>query len=257
MPKAAVTFEEIEKAERLSAQREFAASLALLQELLTRAQDGQIRLRILFDVVTCSTWLNQKEILNKAIKELKRLPEYEVSHSFVVMTQASALVDFGRAQEALDLINAILRTAILQKEDFQDWKYECLFLKGRSLTRLARCDEALRAFDEAHSLYADGRFETDMLLDRSNCLSYLARYDEAYDAASQVLNRGEEERATLALQYMAECRMWQSRLPEALKLYAAIRKRLPCRLVQEQRVETGFKNAMARLEKLHHQGRPS
>jgi tetratricopeptide (TPR) repeat protein len=258
MARAAVTVDEVEKAERLSAQREFAASLALLQEMLTRAQDDQIRMRILFDVVTCSTWLNQEEVLNNAIQELNRFPDYEVSHVFVVMTQATALVDFGRAEEAVELIEAILRSAILQENDFQDWKYECLFLKGRSLTRLARCDEALLTFDEAHSLYAAGKFETDMLLDRSNCLSYLARYDEAYNAANQVLTRGDEEKATLALQYMAECRMWQSRVQEALELYVAIRKRLPSKLVQEERIEAGFKNALARLEKVHdRRGRPS
>jgi hypothetical protein len=55
---AEVTEQEIEMAEKLSAEREFGASLALLQEMLTRAQDEQIRMRLLFDVVTCSVWLN-------------------------------------------------------------------------------------------------------------------------------------------------------------------------------------------------------
>jgi len=172
------------------------------------------------------------------------------------MTQASALVDFGRAQEALDLINANLKTALLQKEEFWDWKYEYLFLKGRSLTRLAHCEEALRTFDEAHDMNPNGKFEADILIGRSNCLSYLARYDEAYNAANQVLIRGDVEKATLAMQYMAECRMWQSRVSEALELYVAIQKRLPCRLVEEERIRTGIKNAMARLEKLKPQGKP-
>jgi hypothetical protein len=83
------------------------------------------------------------------------------------------------------------------------------------------------------------------------------RARHAYAAASRVLNRGDEEMATLAMQRMAECRMWQSRVPEALELYAAIQKRLPCRLVQEERIQTGIKNAMAYLEKLHPQGKPS
>lgn len=258
MSKAAVTVEEIEEAEMLSARREFVASLTLLQEMLTRAPEVEMRMRILFDVVTCSTWLDRKEILNTAIQELKRFPDYEVSNAFIVRTQATALVDFGREQEAIELIDAFLGSAILQKKNFQDWKYEVLFLKGRALTGLARCDEALRVFDEAHSLCPEGRFETDILLDRSNCLLYLARYDEAYDAANQILTRGDEEKATLALQYMAECRMWQSRVPEALKLYVDIRKRLPSKLVEEERIETGFKNALARLEKLHdRRDRPS
>jgi hypothetical protein len=85
----------------------------------------------------------------------------------------------------------------------------------------------------------------------------LDRYEDAYAAASKVLNRGDEEMTTLAMQYMAECRVWQSRVPEALELYAAIQKRLPCRLVQEERIQKGITNAMAYLEKLHPLGRSS
>lgn len=255
--KTEVTQQEIEAALDLSAQRQFGKSPALFQEMLTRTEDANNQRTILFGIVTCSTWLNLDQIRENAIGELKQLPDYEVSQAFVAITQASALVDVGRAQEALDLINTNLNTAVLQREDFQDWKYEYLFLRGRSLTRLARCDEALRAFEEAHKLHSEGKFETDMLLDRANCLLYLSRYDEAFEAASQVLARGEEEKATLAMQYMAESRMWQSRASEALELYTAIQKRLPCRSVQEERIQTGIKNAMAYLEKLHPLGRPS
>ena len=72
MPKAAVTEQEIEKAEKLSAQREFGASLVMLQEMLTRANDVQVRMRLLFDVVTCSTWLNLDQSREDAIRELKK-----------------------------------------------------------------------------------------------------------------------------------------------------------------------------------------
>ncbi len=249
MPEPEVTLQEIAAALDLSAQRHFSASLALLQEMLTRAQDDRIRMTILFGIVTCSTWLNLSDVRSNAIEALKQLPEYEISDAFVVKARATALVDFGRPQEALDLINQALETATLRREDFQDWKYEYLALKGRSLTRLMRCDEAIRAFDEARNMYAEGKFETDMLLDRSNCLLYLARYDEAYKTANQVLPRGDEEMATLAMQYMAECRLRQSKIPEALELYAAIQERLPCRLVQEERIQAGIKNAIAYLEK--------
>jgi tetratricopeptide (TPR) repeat protein len=122
---------------------------------------------------------------------------------------------------------------------------------------LARFDEALGAFDEAHRIYPEGDFEVDMLIERSNCFLAFRRFSEAYDTASQVLGRGDEEMATLAMQHMAECRMWQSRVQEALELYAAIQKRLPCRLVQEERIQTGITNAMAYLEKLRPQGKPS
>jgi tetratricopeptide (TPR) repeat protein len=257
MPKAAVTEQEIEKAEKLSAQREFGASLVMLQEMLTRANDVQVRMRLLFDVVTCSTWLNLDQSREDAIRELKQLPDYEVSHAFVVMAQARACSDSGRGQEALDLIDANLKSEVLQRDDFRVCKYEHLFFKGRSLVQLAHYDEALAAFDAAHGMNPEGEFETDMLIERSNCFLALSRYNEAFEAASRVLSRGDEEMATLAMQHMAECRMWQSRVPEALELYAAIQKRLPCRLVEEERIRTGIKNAMARLEKLRPQGKPS
>ena len=257
MPKAEVTEREIQEALDLSAQRDFSTALALYQEMLIRAQDDQIRMRILFGIVTCSTWLNLDEIRENAIAVLKQFPDYGVSHAFIVMAQARAYSESGRAQEALDLIDANLKSEVLQRDDFRESKYEHLFFKGRSLVQLAHYDEALAAFDAAHGMNPEGEFETDMLIERSNCFLALSRYNEAFEAASRVLSRGDEEMATLAMQHMAECRMWQSRVPEALELYAAIQKRLPCRLVDEERIETGIKNAMARLEKLRPQGKPS
>jgi tetratricopeptide (TPR) repeat protein len=256
MSRVEVTEQEIEAAQDLSAQREFRKSLVLFQEMLTRAKDGPIRGMVLFGIVTCSTWLGLDTIKEHAIQELKQFSDYDVSHAFVGMTQARAYVDFGRAQEALDLINENLDSEVLQRDDLRDWKYESLFLKGSSLVGLARSDEALCAFDAAHAINADGEFETNMLIERANCFIALDRYDEAFEAARQVLTRGDQEMATLAMQYMAECRMWQSRVPEALELYTALEKRLPCRLVQEERIQSGIKIAIAHLEKLHPQGKP-
>jgi tetratricopeptide (TPR) repeat protein len=173
------------------------------------------------------------------------------------MAKARAYSDMGRAQEALDLIDANLKSEVLKRADFNDWKYEHLFLRGRALVQLARYDEALGVFDAAHAVCPEGSFEADLLIERCNCYVALARYDEAFATASQVLARGDEDMATLAMQYMAESRMWQSRVPEALELYVTIQKRLPCRLVQEERIQTGIKNAMAYLEKLHPPGKPS
>jgi tetratricopeptide (TPR) repeat protein len=249
--------QEIEAALDLSAQGDYSASLVLFQEMLARAQDTHIRRKILFGIVTCSTWLSLDTIRENAIQELKRFSDYDISRAFVAMTQARAYIHFGRPQEALHLLNENLRSEVLQRDDFLDWKYDHLFFKGQALVRLARYDEALCAFDAAHSIYPEGHFETNTLIERSNCFVAFGRYGEAYDTASQVLNRGDEEMATLAMQYMAECRMWQSRVPEALELYAVIQKRLPCRLVQEERIQTGIKNAMTYLEKLHPQGKPS
>ena len=257
MSDTVVTEQEIQTAIDLSAQRDFSTSLALYQGMLTRAHDTLNRFKILFGIVTCSTWLKLKAIRENAIQELMQLPDYEVSHAFVITTQAAADIDFGCAQEALDLIDANLSSEVLQRSDFRDWKYEYLFLKGRALVVLTRYDEALCAFDATQGIDPDGKFETLILIERSNCYIAFGRYGEAYDSASRVLSRDDGEMATLAMQYMAECRMWQSRVPEALELYSAIQKRLPCKLVQEERIQTGIKNAMVYLEKLRPQGKPS
>jgi len=257
MPNSVVTEEEIEAALNLSAHHEFKTSLDIFQEMLTRARDPNIRMKILLGIVTCSTWLSIDPIRENAILELKQYSDCEGSNAFAVMAQARAYIDFGRTQEALDLINENLRGEVLQRDDFRDWRYEHLFLKGHCLVQLERYDDALCAFDAANGIYLEGDFETDLLIERSNCLLALNRYGEAYDAANQVLNRGDEEMATLAMQYMAECRMWQSRIPEALELYAAIQKRLPCRLIQEERIHTGIKNAVTYLEKRDPKGKPS
>lgn len=252
-----VTEEEIEAAEKLSSGRQFDASLALLQEMLTRVRDEQTRMRLLFDVVTCSTWLDRKETLREAIEELQSLPDYEVSHAFVVMAQATAYAESGRLQEALDLFNSNLASELLQSGVLQERKYEHLFRKGRILLRLARYDEALSAFDAARGLDPDGEFETEMLIDRANCLLAVRRYAEAYNTANEVLARSDDAMATMAMQQMAESRMWQSRLPEALELYSAILKRLPCPLIDEERIRKGMANAMTYLERSRLQTKPS
>jgi tetratricopeptide (TPR) repeat protein len=188
-----VTEQEIKAAVSLSAERQFDAALALYQTMLPRANEVHTRMAVLYGIVTCSTWLNLDQMRENAIQELKQLPDYEVSEAWVVIAQATAYADFGRAQEALDLINRNLKREVLDRDDFLDWKYEHLFYKGHCLVQLARCEDALVAFDAAHRICPEGDFETDMLIDQSNCFLALARYDEAYAAASQVLGRGDEE----------------------------------------------------------------
>lgn len=252
-----VSEQEIEAALDLTAHRDFRAALVLYQEMLARVQNSQIKMRTLFGIVTCSTWLNLDEIRENAIAMLKQFPNYEISKVFVDMAQARTYSESGRPQEALDLISGNLKDEVLQRPDFRDWRYEHLFYKGRSLVQLEHYDEALSAFDEASSVYPNGDFEVDMLIERSNCFLASHRFSEAYDAASQVLAWGNEEMSTLAMQHMAECRMWQGRVSEALELFVSIQKRLPCRLVDAERIQTGIKNAMAYLERLHPRGKPS
>lgn len=251
-----VTDEEIEAAERLSGQGEFVAALTLAQEMLNRARDDETRMRLLFNVVGCSTRLNLTDVTNEAVRALEHLPDSKVSRAFANLLQAMSYIEFGKAQEALNLIDANLKLDLMDREDFQDSKYEHLVHKGRALTRLARCDDALSSFDSAHMMCPNGKYEANILIDRSNCLMALRRYDEAYDAASAVLSFRDDDLATLAMQYMAECRMWQSRVQESLALYRDLLKRLPCRLVQENHIQAGIKNGMTYLEKLHPLGRP-
>jgi tetratricopeptide (TPR) repeat protein len=253
-----VTEDEIDAAEKLRGRSEYATALSLTQDMLRRVQDdGDMRMRLLFDVLYCSTRLGEDSVTNEAIHELEQMPEPKMSRIFIDFIQAMTYIAHGRYQEGLHLIDANLRTEFMERQGFLVDKYKHLAYRGDALTGLARCNEALESLNEAHTLFPDGERETAILIDQSNCLLGLDRYEDAYVAASLVLNRGDEEMATLAMQYMAECRMWQSRVPEALEWYAAIQKRLPSRLVQEERIQKGITNAMAYLEKLHPPGRPS
>jgi tetratricopeptide (TPR) repeat protein len=172
------------------------------------------------------------------------------------MIKASALIELGKEHDALSLINTNLRSDLMAREDFQDLKYEHLFYKGRSLTRLTRCNEALEAFEEAQLIHADGKFETDMLIARSNCLMFLKRYEDAYDAAKRATERDDEDLATLALEYMADSRMMQGRVREALATYIELQRKLPCKHVDEESVRTRINRAVAYLEKHSSQSKP-
>jgi tetratricopeptide (TPR) repeat protein len=249
MPKAVVTEEEIEAAEKLRGQGEFVTALALTQDMLSRVQDDDVRMRLLFDVLYCSTRLCADSITEDAIKELEKLPQPTMSRIFVDFIRAMSYIAHGRAQEGLVLIEANLRTEFIEREDFTNWKYKHLAYKGSALIWLARPEEALVSLAEAHKMYPDGERETAILIGQSNCLLALDRYDEAFDAASKVLDRDDGDMATLAMQYMAECRLWQGRVPEAGRLYMDIQKRLPCRLVQEERIKNGIGQCIARLRK--------
>jgi tetratricopeptide (TPR) repeat protein len=257
MSEIVVTEEEIEAAEKLRGQGEFATALALTQDMLNRTQDDGMRMRLLFDVLYCSTQLFLDNITDDAIRELDKLPDPKMSRVFVNFIQAISYIAHGMAQEGLDLIDANLRSEYMNRDDFQIWKYKHLAYKGSALIWLARPDEALALLADAHAMYPDGEREISILVNQANCLMALDRYDEAYNAASQVLNRGDEEMATLAMQHMAECRMWQGKVQESLELYRDLLKRLPCRLVQEERIQAGIKNGMAYLEKRSPQGKPS
>ena len=103
----------------------------------------------------------------------------------------------------------------------------------------------------------EGKRTSDILIDKSLCMMMFNRYEEALHLASQVQRREHGDMETLAMQYMAECELGLGRASDALKLYSQIEGRAPCRLVQEERIQTGIKNAMKYLEKRSPQGKPS
>jgi tetratricopeptide (TPR) repeat protein len=256
MPKA-VTEQEIEAAEKLRGQGEFATALALTQDMLNRAQDDGARMRLLFDVLYCSTRLKADEVTNDAICELEKLPDPKMSRIFIDHIQAMSYLAFGKAKEALDLIDANLSTQYMERDNFRDLKYEHLAYRGRALAYLQRWQESLESLEAAHRMFPEGKRTTDILIDKSLCMMMFNRYEEALHLASEVRQREHGDMETLAMQYMAECDLGLRRASDALKLYSEIKKRLPCRLVQEERIQTGITNAMAYLEKLRPQGKPS
>ena len=213
-------------------------------------------MRLLFDVLYCSTRLCLDDVTTRAIAELEQMPQPRMSR-IVDFIQAMSFIANGHSQLGLDLIEANLKSEVrFHGDDFREWKYKHLAYKGSALAGLGQCQKALTALDEAHLMNPNGRRQAAILIDQVNCLLALDRYDDSYDTARQVLGRGDEEMTTLAMLYMAECRMWQARASDALQIYVEIRRRLPCRLVAEDRVQLGMDRAVARLEKRSRQDRP-
>jgi tetratricopeptide (TPR) repeat protein len=251
-----LTEQEIDAAERLRARGEFAAALALTKEMLACVEDRDTKMRLLFDVLYCSTQLCFDDVTNRAIAELEQMPEPRESRVFIDFIKAMTYIAHGHTQKGLDLIEANLKSEFMARDDFREWKYKHLAYKGQALTWLGRCQEALMVLDEAHLMNPEGVRQTAILIDQANCFLALDRYEDSFNAAQQVLMRGDEEMSTLAMLYMAECRMWQGRASDALGIYVDIRRRLPCRLVAEDRVQRGMDGAVAHLEKRSHQDKP-
>ena len=248
-----VTEQEIDAAEKLRGQGEYETALALTEDMLARVEDGDTQMRLLFDVLYCSTRLGLDDVTNRAIAQLEELPQPRMSRIFIDFIQAVTYIAQGQAQQGLDLLEANLKSEFMARDDFHEWKYKHLAYKGQALTWLGRCQEALMTLDEAHRMNPEGGRETAILIDQANCLLTLDRYDDSYNAARQALTSNDEEMKTLAMLYMAECRMWQRKFSDALNIYVELRRRLPCRLVADARVQRGMDHAVAHLEKRNRQ----
>jgi tetratricopeptide (TPR) repeat protein len=266
-----VTEAEIEVAEDLSAARDFTGSLRLSQELLERTGDAGIRMRLIFGIVLCASMLELNEIRDGALGELDRLPQPDELRALANINRAYAEKDLGRPANAIEILDANLQTGFFERADWKIHKYRCLFLKGSSLTALSRHNQALKCLDAAHTMYPDETSagdesdlrifrwtESSLQIDRANCLLALGRFEDCYLAAELVArNSGERDLVTLAMQYMAECRVWQCRVPEALNVYAKLKERLPCKWVDENRIHRGISNCMNYLEKQRPPSKPS
>lgn len=270
MTNPAISEDGIEAVEKLRSKGELATSLRLTQALLERAEDSDVRMRLLLGVVTCSAQLELEDVTNQAMMELDKMPQPEFSRALANMSRAYAEEQLGRPEKALAILDMNLETGYFEREDFRIHKYQLCLFKGDALIRLLRAKEALDWLDSAHALYPKedctkdeserrifGWVEPLIQSNRANCLIALDRFDEAFEAASQVIRMTDSDLATFALQQMAECLLWQSRVPEALKLYADLKKKLPCRLVDEDRVQQGITNCIIYLEKLHPASNPS
>ena len=93
-----LTEQEIDAAERLRAKGEYATALALTQEMLTRVEDADTRMRLLFDVLYCSTRLCLDDVTTRAIAELEQMPQPRMSRIFVDFIQATSYIAHGDAQ---------------------------------------------------------------------------------------------------------------------------------------------------------------
>lgn len=94
-PSQILTEQEIDAAERLRAQGEFAAALALTEEMLARVEDGDTKMRLLFDVLYCSTRLCLDDVTNRAIAELEQMPDSRESRVFIDFIQAMTYIAHG------------------------------------------------------------------------------------------------------------------------------------------------------------------
>ncbi|HKN22309.1 MAG TPA: hypothetical protein VJX73_12875 [Terracidiphilus sp.] len=270
MSNGAVSEEEIEAVEVLRSKGAYQDSLATSQSMLERTEDCGSRMRLLWNIASCAAFLERNDLFNQAMDELGEMPDPSFCQAIASMNRAYAEEQLGRPANALAILDMIFDAREFEREDCRIPKYQLLLFKGEALIHLRRATDALEWLDNAHALYPSsdsarnederrvfGWVEPSIQVNRANCLLTLDRFEEAFRAASEVLRWTDDDLATLARQYMAECRVWQGRVPEALEIYADLERRLPCRLVDEERIQAGITKCMSYLEKRRAISKPS
>lgn len=247
---------EIEDVEQLRARGEYSLSLSRTEILLAKHPEDGLRTRLLFNVLYCSTRLDRDDLTAAVSQELETLPEPEMSRIFVNLIRAMSAVELGRAREALFLIDANLETAFLERDDFRIPRYDHFALKGKALARLHQWQDALAWLTKALKLYPNEIGEqwrtTDILCDMVVTLMGLERFDEAYEAANQIRARENGDLNTVAIHYMAACRLSQRRFSEAAELYQLLESRLPCHLVDVAQAKHEMEICERALQKAAH-----
>jgi tetratricopeptide (TPR) repeat protein len=270
MPQNEPTIDEIDAAEKLRGRGEFATALALTQNMLQRTHDADTRMRLLFDVLRCSTQLRTENVTEDTIRELEKYPYPEFSRVLANSIRAYAEISLGRPQDALALLDINLDTGFFEREDFRAHKYDLLLYKGMALERLSRWSEALEWLEKAHSMFPDeasapdqdmrrhfGWAEIEILFNKSRCMFGLNRYDEALELSKQAYDLATGDTKTVAMMYIANTLVTQQKYSEALKVYIEIQKFPPCRSVQPEQLQEGISRCMSYLEKCNPRGKPS
>lgn len=272
MTQLSISEEDIEAAEDLRSQGKFVEALALTRELLSRvpAQNANTRMRLLFDIVYCSSPLDDLVTTEEAMNALNELPQPSECRALANQIRIWAEIELRRPLNAIALADSCLETGFFERQDWRIHKYGLLHQKGKALIWLRRSQEALTCLEEAQKLIPSinelpdeteraiyKRIEPEILTDLSNCFLGMDRLDECYEAASKAKILNDEYWSPLALLYMAECRAWQRRFSEALEMYTELEKRLPCRCVDEERVRTGIRNCRTYLDKRRTPDKPS
>jgi len=265
-----VTEEEIDAAEKLRKYGEFSTALALAQDMLRRVQDGDKRMRLLFDVLRCSTQLRADSVTDDAIRELEKYPDPEFSRVRANSIRAYAEITLGRPQDALTLLDMNLKTGFFERQDFRAHKYDLCLYKGMALERLSRWNEALEWLEKAHAMYPDeasasdqnmlqhfGWAEVEILFNKARCMYGLDSYDEALDLSKRAYNLANGDTKTVAMIYMANTLVMQRKYSEALKLYIEVQGMPPCPSVRVDQLQDGISRCLDHMGRPNPQGMPS
>src|SRR6266568_1481531 len=153
IPDEPVTEKDIEAAEMLRSEGEFAAALDLTQKMLSHVQDDDARMRLLFNLVSCSASLDRSDLIEAAMRELEKLPKPEFSRVLANLNRAWAETSLGRPLNALNILDMNLATSLFEADDMRIHKYQLCLFKGEALLHLRRAAEALEWLDRAHGLY--------------------------------------------------------------------------------------------------------